>query len=185
MTWKNHRAPLLYHFKLCASLQRHKWVQTRVTVCRRPVRIKNGYDLSLWPGNLTDDLEKTIVHLFWHSLGFLYPFDVIGEFKLKLQSRNAKFRSKLAIFSTVSLKLDWWPRKTIGHLFYATPGFVHHFVAFYSNWGYGPETPSRGKLRFQFCDLDLWPLTLTCCMEITSVNGNGSRIFHDDTMTET
>ena len=32
-------------------------------------------------------------------------------------------------FSRVTLKFDGWPCKTIGHLFYATSSFVHHFVA--------------------------------------------------------
>ena len=32
-------------------------------------------------------------------------------------------------FSRVTLQFDVWPWKTIGHLFYATSGFVQHFVA--------------------------------------------------------
>ena len=32
-------------------------------------------------------------------------------------------------FSRVTSKFDVWPRKTIGHLFYATSSFVHHFIA--------------------------------------------------------
>ena len=31
--------------------------------------------------------------------------------------------------SRVTLKFDGWPWKTIGHLFYATSSFVHHFLA--------------------------------------------------------
>ena len=31
-------------------------------------------------------------------------------------------------YSRVTLKFDGWPCKTIGHLFYATSSFVHHFV---------------------------------------------------------
>ena len=31
--------------------------------------------------------------------------------------------------SRVTLQFDVWPWKTIGHLFYATSSFVHHFVA--------------------------------------------------------
>ena len=31
--------------------------------------------------------------------------------------------------SCVTLQFDVWPWKTIGHLFYATSSFVHHFVA--------------------------------------------------------
>ena len=32
-------------------------------------------------------------------------------------------------FSRVTSKFDLWPWKTIGHLFYATSSFAHHFVA--------------------------------------------------------
>ena len=34
-----------------------------------------------------------------------------------------------AFLRRVTLKLDGWPSKTIGHLFYATSSFVQHFVA--------------------------------------------------------
>ena len=37
------------------------------------------------------------------------------------------------------------------------------------NWSYGPEMT---KLGVDLCDLDLWPLTLTFGMDITSVIGN-------------
>ena len=36
------------------------------------------------------------------------------------------------------------------------------------------------KLGFDFCDLDIWPTTLTFCMDITFVNDNNSWKFHDD-----
>ena len=32
-------------------------------------------------------------------------------------------------FSRVTLKFEGWPSKTIGHFFYATSGFVQHFIA--------------------------------------------------------
>ena len=48
-----------------------------------------------------------------------------------------------------------------------------------SNWSYSPETV---KLGVDLCDLDLWPLTLTFCMDITFDHGNNSWKFHDDTM---
>ena len=48
-----------------------------------------------------------------------------------------------------------------------------------SNWSYGPETV---KLGCDLCDLDFWPLTLTFCLDITSVINNDSWKFHDDTM---
>ena len=48
-----------------------------------------------------------------------------------------------------------------------------------SNWSYSPETI---KLGCDLCDLELWPLTLTFCMDITLVLGDNSWKFHDDTM---
>ena len=48
------------------------------------------------------------------------------------------------------------------------------------NWSYSPETV---KLGYDFCDLDLRPLTLAFCMDITSVSGKKSWKCHDDTMT--
>ena len=48
------------------------------------------------------------------------------------------------------------------------------------NSSYSLETD---KLGFDLCGLDLWPLTLTFCMDIIFVNGNNSWKFHDDTMT--
>ena len=111
----------------------------------------------------------------------MHHFIAIGEFRLELQSRHTQFGSKSTIFlSPVTFKFDGWPWKTIGHLFYATSRFVHHFITYVnSNWSYGPETAKWGH---DLCDLDLWPLTLTCCMDITSVNGNISYKFQDDRM---
>ena len=49
-----------------------------------------------------------------------------------------------------------------------------------SNCSYSPETV---KLVVDLCDLDLWPLTLTFCMDVTFVIGNNViGKFHDDTM---
>ena len=40
MTPKNNRACLLYYIKLCASFQIHQWIQTGVTVRKRPIWVK-------------------------------------------------------------------------------------------------------------------------------------------------
>ena len=44
------------------------------------------------------------------------------------------------------------------------------------------KCPNWGKICFELCDLDLWPLTLYFCMDIMSVNCYNSRKFGDDTM---
>ena len=63
-------------------------------------------------------LSKTIRRLFYATSSFGHHFVAIGEFKLELQCGNAQFGSKSTIcFSHVTLKVNGWPSKTIGHLF--------------------------------------------------------------------
>ena len=130
MTLKNNRAPFLCYIKLCASFQSHRWIQTKVTVRKRSIPVKIGDLLSHVTLKFIGWPWKTIGHIFFEASSFMHHFIAIGAFKLKLQSGNAQFGSKLAIFlSSVTLKFDGWPWKTIGHLFYATLSFVHHFKA--------------------------------------------------------
>ena len=76
--------------------------------CDRPSNLAQIWSNSLifqpvWPWNLMYNLEKIIGHLFYTTSSFVYHFKSIGEFKLKLQSGNAQFGSKSAIFCPV------WP----------------------------------------------------------------------------
>ena len=87
MTSKNNKAPLLYYIKLCVSFQIHWWIQTEVSLRKRSIRVDG----------------KTIGHLFYTTSSFVHHLKSIGELKLKLQSRNAQFGSKSAIFCSV------WP----------------------------------------------------------------------------
>ena len=128
MTPKNNRAPLLCYFKLFASFRSHWWIQTGVTVRKRLIWVKIDDFFSRVTFKFHGQHSKTIGHLFYTTSSFVFHFKSIGEFKLKLHSGNAQFRSKLAIFlSLVTLKFDGWPWKTIGNLFYTTSSFVHHF----------------------------------------------------------
>ena len=45
-----------------------------------------------------------------------------------------------------------------------------------SNWSYSPE---KVWLGIDLSDVDLWPLTLTFCMDIIFVIGNRFWKFHD------
>ena len=81
-------------------------------------------DLEIWWMTLENDGAPLLYYI-----NFMHHFKSFGELSLKLQSGNAQFGSKSAIFlSCVTLKFDGWPWKTIGHLFYATSSFVHHFI---------------------------------------------------------
>ena len=60
---------------------------------------------------------KTIRHLFYATSRFEHHFIAICEFKLELQSEKSQFWVKIDIFfSHVTLKLDGYHWKTIGHL---------------------------------------------------------------------
>ena len=53
MTLQNNRAPLLCYFKLCAAFRSHWWIQTGVTVRKRPIWVKfrrylEPCDLEIW-----------------------------------------------------------------------------------------------------------------------------------------
>ena len=67
------------------------------------------------------------------------------------------------ILSCVSLKFDGWPWKTIGHLFFTTSSFVHHFKSICK---VKLELQSRNaqfgsKSTFFYpCDLEIWRMTL-------------------------
>ena len=164
MTLKNNRAPLLFYFKLCASFLNHWCIEPWVTVRK----------LDLWPW-------KTIGHLFYSTSSFVHHFVAIGEFKLELQSGNAQSRSNSTTFRAV------WPWNLTDDLEkqQGTSSKQHQAICIISssylnsNWSYSPET---AKLGCDLCDLDLWPLTLTFCMDLTLVIGNTSWKFHDEPM---
>ena len=104
MTLQNNSAPLLFYFKFCVSCHTHWWIQTGVTVRKRPIWVniddfffsRVTFKLDRWPW-------KTIGHLFYATSSFVHHFVAIGEFKLVLQSGNAQFGSKSMIFCAV------WP----------------------------------------------------------------------------
>ena len=130
LTSKNSSEPLVCCFKFCASFQNHERIQTGVTVQKHPIWVKIGEFLSSATLKFDGWPWKTIGYLFYAVSSFLHHFIAISEFKLELQSGNAQFGSKSAIFlSRVTLKYDAWPWESVGHLFYAASGFVHHFIA--------------------------------------------------------
>ena len=75
--------------------------------------------------------RETIGNLFHAPKSYVCHFIAIHVFKLELSSRNAQIGSQIIYFTapvTLIHVIDGWPRKTIGHLFYATSNFVPHFV---------------------------------------------------------
>ena len=117
MTLKNNLAPLLWYFKLCASFQSHRWIQTGVTVRKRPMWVKIGdffvpCYLDIWQMTLKNNLAP-----------FLCYFKLGPSFHNNWWIQTGVTVRKLPIwvkiddhFSHVALKFDRWPWKTIWHL---------------------------------------------------------------------
>ena len=102
MTLENNRAPLLCCFKLCASFHSHQWIQTSYSP-EMPNLGQNRWFFVQWDLEFDRWPWKTIGHLFYTTSSFLHHFKAISEFKAELQSGNAQFGSKSAIFCPV------WP----------------------------------------------------------------------------
>ena len=104
MTFKNNRAPLLCYFKLCAAFRTHWWIETGVTVRKRPIWVKFDDFYSRATSKFDRWPWKTKGHLFYATSSFVYHFILFGEFKFEIQSGNDQLRSKSTIFLAV------WPR---------------------------------------------------------------------------
>ena len=177
----------LSYIQLCASFPSHLSVQNGVTVRKRDIRVKISdffvpCDLEIWRMTLKDNRAPLLCY-----------FRLCASFHSHLWIQNGVTVRKRQIwvkigdfFSCVTLKFDEWPWKTIGHLCYATSNFMHYFIAIRAVQNRVTVRKPQiwvkiGDFSVLF-DLDPWPLTLTFCMDITSVIGNHSWTFHDDAM---
>ena len=90
ITLTNNREPLLCYFNLYASFHSHLWIQTGDTVWKRTNWVEIDDFLSVWPWNLTDDLEinrapllnnikscASFHHYMWNQTGVMVPKQLI------------------------------------------------------------------------------------------------------------
>ena len=116
MTLENNRAPLLYYIKLCTSFKSIGEFKLELQSGNAQFGSKSAVFCPVWPWNLTDDLEQ----------GKSEGFESCDRPIVRKRPIWVKFGD---VLSRVTLKFDGWHWKTIGHLFYATSSFVHHFLA--------------------------------------------------------
>ena len=129
MTLKNNKAHLYTTSNfVCASFQIHWWIQTGATVGKCSIRVKHGdffvpRDLEIWWMTLKNNGAPLLYYIklcaalqsHWHI-------------QTGVTVRKRSIRVKLDDFlSRMTLKIDVWPWRTIGHLSYTTSSFVHHF----------------------------------------------------------
>ena len=117
MTMKNNRAPILCYFKLCASFHTHWWIQTGVTVRKRPIWVKfrrflEPCDLEIWWMTLQNNRAPLLCYF-----KLCASFRTHWWIQIWVTVRKHSIRVKIDnILSRVTLKFDGWPSKTIGHL---------------------------------------------------------------------
>ena len=72
--------------------------------------------------------QKTIGHFFYTMSSFVHYFKSILWIQTGFTVRKCSIQVNIGdILSRVTLKIDGWYWKVIGHLFYTTSSFVHHF----------------------------------------------------------
>ena len=130
MTLENNRASLLCCFKLYATFHSHWWIQTEVTVQKRPNWVKfrrflKPCDPEIWRMTLKNNRAPLLCYFKLYA-SFRSHRGIEAGGTVRKRPIWVKIDD---FFSHVTLQFDVWPWKTIGHLFNATSSFVHHFVA--------------------------------------------------------
>ena len=102
LTLKNSRAPLLCYFKLCASFHSHQWIHTAPEL--QSGNAQFGSKSTMWPWNLTDDIENNRAPLL-SSIKLCASF----HHHIWIQT-GVTVRKRLNWFLTfVTLTFDLWP----------------------------------------------------------------------------
>ena len=116
-TFKINRAPLLYYFKLCASFCSHWWIQTGVTVQKRPIRVKIDEFFSRVTLKLDEITFKNnrppLLCYFKLCVAFCSHWWIQTGVTVRKRPIWVKIED---FFSCLTLKFDGGPWKTIGHL---------------------------------------------------------------------
>ena len=110
--------------------------------------------------------RKIIRHVFSTTSNFNLCIisDPSGNSNWRYSPETANLGQNRRFFSRVTFEFDVWPWKTMGHLFYSTSSFVHHFVAI----GEFKLELQSGNAQFGWnlrCFRAVWPWNLTYDLE--------------------
>ena len=116
MTLKNNRASLLCYTKLCAAFRSHWWVQTGVTVRKRPIWVKfdnflEPCDLEIWRMTLKNNRAPLLCYIKLCA-AFRTHWWIQTGVSVQKRSIWVKFDD---FQRCVTLNFNGWPWKTIGH----------------------------------------------------------------------
>ena len=129
-------------------------------------------DLAIWWMTLENNRAPLLYYI-----KLCASFQIHRWIETEVTVRKHSIWVKMGNFlSCVILKFDGWPWKTIGHLFYTTSSFVHHFKSigeFKLELQSGKAQFGSKSTIFVSCDLEMWRMTLKinrapllCCFKL-------------------
>ena len=161
--------PLLYYAKLCTSFQSHRWIQTGVTVRKRSIRVTISHILSHVTLKFNGWPCKTIARVTLYTAGHLHtavphcshsraPIVHTAVPRENNEHGCVYLRCRAVCKLPGCVEGHPW----IGHLFYATSSFVHHFITITE---LKLELQSGAQFESQLvifvpCDFEIWRMTL-------------------------
>ena len=171
MTLKNNRALLLCYFKLCASFHSHRSFQTGVTVRKRQtwVKISDFFvlcDLEIWQMTLKNNRAP---HLTYFKCCTSFHSHQLIKTVVTVRKRQIR-----RFFGPCDLKI--WQMTLKNN---RAPLLCYFELCAWCHCHLWIQTGVTVWKRLSWV---LTSVTLTFRMDVTSVIGNNSWKFHDDTM---
>ena len=132
-------------FKICEGILCSSFSVKELDVIVHKQGKSEGFDSCDWPSNLAQIwFKSSIFQPVWlwiwcmtskndrapllYYIKLCVSFQIHRWIETEFTVRKRSIWGKISDFlSRVTLKFHGWPWKTIGHLFYTTPSFVHHF----------------------------------------------------------
>ena len=113
-------------------------------------------DLEIWWMTLKNDRAPLLYYI-----KLCASFQSCESIQSGVTVRKRSIRVEIGKFlSRATLKFNGWPWKTIGHLFYTTLSFVHHFKAVSQfNLELQSGNAQFGSKSASFCPVQPWNLT--------------------------
>ena len=116
-------------------------------------------DLNIWWMTLENNRAPLLYYI-----KLCASFQIHGWIETEVTVRKRSTWVKIGnFFSFVTLKFDGWPWKTIGHLFYTTSSYVHHFKSigeFKLELQSGNAQLGQNRQFYVPCDRKIWRMTL-------------------------
>ena len=139
---ENNRAPLLCYFKLFASFRSHWWIQTGVTVRKRPIWVQIDDYLSRVTLKF-DGPWKTIGHPFTATSSFVNHFIAIGELKYSYSPETPYLGPNWRLFEPCNLEI--W-RMTLKTNRAPLQCYFKLCASFHNHWWIKPGVIVRKRL---------------------------------------